>query len=76
MDDKGNLYLIVDDGVLFVSSAASVVAKVSVPGASFVDLTLGEDKFLYISTDVSLYRMRVRNGPVKIPTNLVLKPHQ
>lgn len=76
VDDKGNLYLIVDDGVLFVSSAASVVAKVSVPGASFVDLTLGEDKFLYISTDVSLYRMRVRNGPVKIPTNLVLKPHQ
>jgi hypothetical protein len=75
VDEKGNLYLVVDGGILFVSSSYSIIGKISFRNESFVDLTLGEDKFLYMPTRTKLFRMRVRNGPLKIPTDLVIKPN-
>jgi sugar lactone lactonase YvrE len=73
VDEKGNLYLVVDGGVLLVSPPGNLMGKIAVPNATLVDLTLGEDKFLYMSTSSKLYRMRVRNGPLKVPTDLLLK---
>ena len=73
VDEKGNLYLVVHDGVLLVSSSGSVLGKMPISGESLVDLTIGEDKFLYMSTDTKLFRTRIRNGPLKIPTDLAIK---
>jgi hypothetical protein len=74
VDEKGNMYLLVDAGILFVSSSYSIVGKMTFGNESLVDLTLGEDKFLYMSTRTKLFRMRVRNGPLKVPTDLVINP--
>ena len=74
VDEKGNLYLLVDAGILFVSSSYSIIGKMTFGNESLVNLTLGEDKFLYMSTRTKLFRMRVRNGPLKIPTDLVINP--
>jgi hypothetical protein len=38
-----------------------------------IDLTLGSDKYLYISTPSRLFRMKVRNKPLVIDTELLLK---
>lgn len=75
VDEKGNIYLVVDGGVLFVDgSSYTIVGKISISDESLVDLTLGEDRYLYISTRTKLFRMRVRNGPLKIPTDLIIHP--
>jgi hypothetical protein len=74
VDEQGNLYLVIDDGILMVSSTGSIVGKLTVPTSTpLVDLTLGGDKFLYMTTSTQLLRMCVRNGPLKFPTNLIFK---
>lgn len=73
VDEKGNLYLVVDHGILFVSSSGSVLGKLSIPDVSIVDITLGEDRFLYISTETKLFRARLRNKLWRVPTDLILK---
>lgn len=73
VDEKGNLYLAVDGGILFVSSSGTVLGKLSMPNMSIVDITLGEDRFLYIATESKLFRFSLRNKLLTVPTNLVVK---
>jgi hypothetical protein len=73
VDEKGNLYLVVDDGILLAASSGEILGKVTISDGPIVDLTLGEDKFLYMATSTKLMRMRVRHGQLAIPTNLLLK---
>ena len=71
VDKKGLIFLGVDKGVLIVQDS-KVLARLNVPETPTA-LTLGEDKFLYISIASSLLRIRVNEGPVHVPTNLVVK---
>lgn len=79
VDDEGRLYLAVDHGILVVEApltgSAKIVGHVSMPNISdpFVSMTLGEDRFLYLATAKSLYRLKMRNKPMKMPINLVIK---
>jgi len=71
VDEKGNLYLAVDDAILMVSPTAGILGKISIPGLSIVDMTLGEDRFLYLATETKLYRLRLRNKNLSIPTDMI-----
>eukprot|EP00535_Pseudo-nitzschia_heimii_P004175 CAMPEP_0197185544 /NCGR_PEP_ID=MMETSP1423-20130617/12172_1 /TAXON_ID=476441 /ORGANISM="Pseudo-nitzschia heimii, Strain UNC1101" /LENGTH=457 /DNA_ID=CAMNT_0042636635 /DNA_START=69 /DNA_END=1438 /DNA_ORIENTATION=+ len=53
IDNNGNLYLAVDDGILVVSKSQALVAKIafSTGDEKIVDLTLGSDRFLYIAME-------------------------
>jgi ligand-binding sensor domain-containing protein len=73
VDEKGNMYLAVDNGILLVSSSGSILGKISIPDISIVDMTLGEDRFLYVATESKLFRLRLQNKPLKVPTDLILK---
>jgi hypothetical protein len=73
VDEKGNMYLAVDHGILLVSSSGSILGKISIPDISIVDLTLGEDRFLYVATESKLFRLRLQNKPLKVPTDLIIK---
>jgi hypothetical protein len=73
VDEKGNLYLVVDDGILLAAPSGKVLGKVTISDGPIVDLTLGEDNFLYMATSTKLMRTRVRNGRLTIPTDLLLK---
>lgn len=77
-DEKGNLYLAIDDGVLVLSEDRLVLAKISIDSsvnskAQIVDLTIGSDKFLYVSTESTLSRLRVDSGPLEIKKELLIK---
>ncbi|CAJ1946356.1 unnamed protein product [Cylindrotheca closterium] len=71
VDEEGNLYLVVDDGILMVSPTGGILGKISIPDLSFVDMTLGEDRFLYLTTETKLYRLRVQNKNLSVPTDMV-----
>lgn len=71
VDEKGNLYLVVDDGILMLSPGGGILGKISIPGLSIVDMTLGEDRFLYLATETKLYRLRLRTKNLSVPTDLV-----
>jgi hypothetical protein len=79
VDEKGRLYLAVDQGILIVegppTSAAKIVGHITMPNVTdpIVSMTLGEDRFLYLATAESLYRMRMRHKPMAMPINLVIK---
>jgi hypothetical protein len=74
VDEKGNMYLAVDNGILLVSSSGSILGKISIPDISIVDMTMGEDRFLYIlAIERKLFRLRLQNKPLKVPTDLILK---
>jgi hypothetical protein len=49
-----------------------IVAHLATPQTPTA-LTVGEDSFLYISTDTLLLRIRVQQGPVQLPTYLVFQ---
>jgi hypothetical protein len=71
MDKNKHLYVGVDDGVLIVSSAPhKILGHLQLPERP-VSLTIGDDGFLYISSTANLYRVRVKNGPMTVPTNLL-----
>jgi hypothetical protein len=71
VDKKGRIFLGVNKGVLIVQDF-KVLARLNVPETPTA-LTLGEDNFLYISIVSSLLRIRVNEGPVHVPSNLVVK---
>lgn len=50
---------------------AAILGIIPTP-AKPTSLTIGEDGFLYITTDTSLLRIKVRHGPVKVPTDVVI----
>jgi hypothetical protein len=74
IDNNGNIYLAVENGILLVSKSQNVVAKIAFfADDKIVGLTLGSDKFLYIATESKLFRIRVPNSPLQIKTELLIK---
>jgi hypothetical protein len=74
VDRKGRIFWAVSKMLLVVDPDKGVIlGKLSLP-AEPTSVTLGEDGFLYISTSNALLRIRVREGPVKVPTNMVVRP--
>jgi hypothetical protein len=74
VDRKGRLFWAVSDNLLVIDpDKGAILGKLSLPAAA-TSLTLGEDGFLYITTNNALLRVRVREGPVKAPTNMVVRP--
>ena len=74
VDNNGNLYLAVKDGILVVSKSKSFVTKISFSkGEKIVDLTIGSDNFLYIAMESKLARLRVPNYPLEIKKDLLIK---
>jgi hypothetical protein len=74
VDRKGRLFWAVSDNLLVVDpDKGAILGKLALP-ADATSLTLGEDGFLYITTSNALLRIRVREGPVKAPTNMVVRP--
>lgn len=72
VDSMGNIFVAVDQDVYIISDQ-NKVAIISLP-ARATSLTIGEDGFLYISTNSDeLLRIKIRSKPLKMPTNLVQK---
>lgn len=73
MNQNGNLFVgTTDKVVVFSSDNASPLLEIPVPSTP-TSLTLGQDRYLYITTYKELYRIRVRHGPLQVPTNLIRK---
>ena len=72
VDESGNVFLAVSDGVLVLKNGKLVLGKVASP-TPITSLTLGEDKYLYVTTSSQLLRIRVRHGPPKPRTDQVKK---
>jgi hypothetical protein len=74
VDEKSHVYLAVSDGVLVLKlkNGKQILGRLATP-SPITSLTLGEDKYLYITTSSQLLRIRVRHGPPKLPTNMVRK---
>mmetsp|Transcript_44085 Transcript_44085/g.65395 ORF Transcript_44085/g.65395 Transcript_44085/m.65395 type:complete len:392 (-) Transcript_44085:95-1270(-) len=70
MDKSGALFLAGDDGVVLISSSLDPLGVL--PSTRPKSLTIGEDAYLYVMSD-ELKRIKVKNGPLKIPTNLLRK---
>jgi hypothetical protein len=74
VDRKGRLFWAISDTLLVIDpDKGAILGKVSLP-ADATSLTLGEDGFLYVTTNNTLLRIRVQEGPVKAPTNMVVRP--
>lgn len=74
VDRKGRLFWAVSDNLLVIDpDRGAILGKLTLP-ADATSLTLGENGFLYITTSNTLLRVRVREGPVKAPTNMVVRP--
>jgi hypothetical protein len=74
VDNNGNLYMAVENGILVVSKSKDFVAKIAFSAdEKIVDLTLGSDKFLYIAMESKLARIRVPNYPLEVKTDLLIK---
>jgi len=70
VDESGNVFLAVPTGVLVLKDGKDVVGMLAAP-TPITSMTLGEDKYLYLTTSTALLRIRVRNGPPKLRTDLV-----
>jgi hypothetical protein len=70
VDESGNVFLAISSGLLVLNEEMEILGKLDTP-TPITSLTLGDDKFLYITTSTQLLRIRVRQGPPKLPTNLV-----
>jgi hypothetical protein len=70
VDESGNVFLAISSGLLVINEEMEILGKLDTP-TPITSLTLGDDKFLYITTSTQLLRIRVRQGPPKLPTNLV-----
>jgi hypothetical protein len=72
VDESGNVFLAISTGILVLKDGKKILGKLDTP-TPVTSLTLGEDKYLYITTSKQLLRILVRHGPPKFPTNLVKK---
>jgi len=75
IDNNGNLYLAVEDGILVVSKSQTSIARItfSTLDEKIVDLTLGSDGFLYIAMESKLARVKVPNYPLEFRKDLLIK---
>jgi sugar lactone lactonase YvrE len=72
VDQKGHLFVGINNEVVVMDEEGTVISTVSLP-ARATSLTLGQDGFLYVSSSSDLYRIKVRNQPLKVPTNMIKK---
>lgn len=72
VDENGNVFLAIPSGILVLKDGRQILGKLDSP-TPITSLTLGEDKYLYITTSTQLLRIRVRHGPPNLATNLVKK---
>ncbi|GKY98287.1 hypothetical protein MPSEU_000786300 [Mayamaea pseudoterrestris] len=72
VDQKGHIFWALHDTILLIDSDLTILARLSTI-ARIHSMTLGGDNFLYVATRTSLLRMPVKNGPSKVPTDLVRK---
>jgi hypothetical protein len=71
---SGRIYVTVADGVLILDSiAGGLIGKIPIPKESPTALILGGDGYLYISSRSLLYRIRIKDRPIALPTNRVSK---
>ena len=71
MDKSNHLYIGVHDGVLIVSPAPHrIMGHLELPERP-VSLTIGQDSFFYIASATNLYRIKIKQAPMSVPTNLV-----
>ena len=72
---SGRIYVSVVDGVLILDiTAGGVIGKIRLPNAESPSaLTLGGDRYLYVASGSSLYRIRTKDEPIALPTNRVTK---
>jgi len=74
VDHHGRVFWAVEESLLVVDPVQDrILGTLSLPTEP-TSVTLGEDGFLYISTHDTLLRIRIREGPVKVPTNMVVRP--
>ena len=84
MDQSGILFVGVDTGVVVLPKELSVKEATQQQGKSDerlflpvpdtpTSITVGGDKFLYVTTADDLYRIRIQTGPQKVPTDLIRK---
>lgn len=78
VSEKGHIFAAVPQGIAILSTnnnkssnKAQILGVLSTPEPP-TSLTLGGDKFLYAFSDDSMFRIRIREGPVSVPTNLVV----
>jgi hypothetical protein len=69
----GRLFVALHDGVLILDPSVGVIGKLPVPGQVPTAVILGGDGYLYICSSFSLYRIRIKDKPVHLPTNQVTK---
>jgi hypothetical protein len=75
-DNHGNLYLAVDNGILVGSKSQEHMVNIRMSiEEPIVDLTVGSDKFLYLSTPHILTRFRIPNLPLVIDKDTLRKYH-
>jgi len=73
VDQKGHIYVATYNGILVLDGPnGNLLTTLEIPKPP-TSLTLGEDGFLYVTTRNQLFRIRVKNGPVIVPTNLIGK---
>lgn len=72
VDEKGNVFVAVPNGILVLKEGKHILGTLASP-TPITSLTLGEDKYLYVTTSTQLLRVLVRHGPPKYPTNLAPK---
>ena len=76
VSEKGNIFVSIPEGVAVISTSSKTPRFLGIlptpQGTPTTSLTIGEDKFLYTFSDDSMFRARIKEGPVKVPTNLVV----
>ena len=71
IDKSNHLYIGVNDGVLIVSPAPhKIMGHLELPERP-VSLTIGQDSFFYIASTTNLYRIKIKQAPMSVPTNLM-----
>jgi hypothetical protein len=72
--EAGTFFVSVDYGILLIQEdASSILGRIRLPETP-VALALGGDHYLYAASPTRLYRLRTRETPVLIPTQLVRRP--
>jgi len=71
VDQQGYLYVGVNQTLVILRNDRPI-STLDLP-ARATSLALGQDGYLYISSASELLRIKVRNQPLKVPTNLVVK---
>lgn len=71
---EGHVFVGVAESLAVLDPVAGQVLGVIEIGGQLTSLTIGDDGFLYITTSEDLFRIAIRDKPIKFPTDKVQKP--